>query len=163
MDQLPENLATVEFVPSVDEAVGLDERARVAHYLYPDKNFATGRLSGKREQLFLAVQIPPLMHAEFDTLFWPKSYPCVDLGRSRGSQREPKAAQYRGQTKDSFSHCEVLADAHTRTDSERRIRKPPLYLISKPALRAKSLRFRVPAGIAVEPMQTEPEIRPSGD
>jgi hypothetical protein len=96
-------------------------------------------------------------------LFWPERDPCVDLGRSNGSQREPEASQHRGQTKDGFNHCEVLADAHARADSERRICKPPLYSVSKPALRAKSVRFGVPARIAMASMQTEPKIRPFGD
>jgi hypothetical protein len=115
MDQLRENLATVEFVISVDEAVGLNERARVATISTPTKILPQEGSVGKREQLFLAVRIPPLMHAEFDTLFWPKRYPCVDLGRSRGSQREPKATQYRGQTKDSFSHGRCTHENRFRT------------------------------------------------
>ena len=115
MDQLRENLATVEFVISVDEAVGLNERARVATISTPTKILPQEGSVGKREQLFLAVRVPQLMHAEFDTLFWPKSYPCVDLGRSRGSQREPKAAQYRGQTKDSFSHGRCTHENRFRT------------------------------------------------
>src|SRR5258707_13644054 len=58
MDQLRENLATVEFVPSVDEAVGLDERARVATISTPTKIFPQEASVGKREQLFLAVRTP---------------------------------------------------------------------------------------------------------
>jgi hypothetical protein len=91
----------------------------------------------------------PLLQTEFDTFSWSNRDPRIDLGRNRGSWRETEPAQHRGQSEYGFSHGEVLADTDTRADSKWRIGKPPLRLIPKPTLRAESLRFGVPARIAM--------------